>query len=163
MSHLVGSLAMRALGALVSAIRCLTRSIQDMKHHVRTAYGDSNSYYAGSEEEPLQGGEQGNPASPPMWTAIIIIFVQILATYAPGANIMASISLIAVVFTAILYVDDTDLFIVGENIKEAPARVLERAKEVVHVWDRSIWATGGVLRPEKCYWYLVAFKWAGSK
>ena len=56
MSHSVGSLAMQALGVPMSAIRCLTKSIQDMQHHVRTTYGDSDSFYAGSEEEPLQGG-----------------------------------------------------------------------------------------------------------
>ena len=81
MSHNGGSLAMRALGVAISAIKCLTASIQDMQHHVRTAYGDSDTYYEGSRECPLQGGGQENPASPPMWTAITIILVRILAMY----------------------------------------------------------------------------------
>ena len=163
MSHSVGSLAMRALGVPMSAIKCLTTSIQDMQHHIRTAYGDSDSYYSGSTENPLQGGGQGNPASPPMWTAITIIIVRILAMYTPGVNIMSSISLLTIVFTAILYVDDTDLFIVGKSSSETPADVLKRAHEVVKIWDQSIWATGGVLRPEKCHWYFIAFSWLGSK
>lgn len=140
MSHYVGSLAMRALGVPMSAIQCLTSSIQNMQHHIRTAYGESDSFYSGSEDNPLQGGGQGNPASPPMWTAITIIIVRILAMYTPGTNIVSSISLLTIVFTAILYVDDTDLFIVGNSIKETPEALLRRAKEIVKIWDQSIWA-----------------------
>ena len=151
MSHNVGSLAMRALGVPMTAIKCLTTSIREMQHHVRTAYGDSDHHYEGSQDCPLQGGGQGNPASPPMWTAITIILVRILAMYSPGTHIVSSISMLAVVFTAVLYVDDTDLFVVGKSSKESASDVLRRAKDVVKVWDRSIWATGGVLRPEKCY------------
>ena len=60
--------------------------------------------------------------------------------YTPGTNIVSSISLLRIVFTAILYVDDTDLFIVGNSIKETPEALLRRAKEIVKIWDQSIWA-----------------------
>ena len=56
MSHNVGSLAMRALGVPMTAIKCLTTSIREMQHHVRTAYGDSDHHYEGSLDCPLQGG-----------------------------------------------------------------------------------------------------------
>lgn len=163
MSHSVGSLAMRALGVPISAIRYLTTSIQNIQHHVRTAYGDSDSFYTGETDNPLQGGGQGNPASPPMWTAITIVVVKILSMYAPGVNIVSSLSLVTLVFTAISYVDDTDLFVVGNTPNEKPESVLQRAKEIIKVWDQSIWATGGVLRPEKCYWYFIGFRCIGSK
>ena len=99
---------------------------------------------------PLQGGGQGNPASPPMWTAITTILVRILTMYMPGVNIVSSLSLLSLAFTAILYVDDTYLFIVGNTPKESTGSVMRRALEIIQVWDQSIWATGGVLRPEKC-------------
>ena len=63
MTHSVGSLAMRSLGVPISALRCLTSTLRGMRHHVRTAYGDSDTFYSGSEEAPLQGGGQGNPAA----------------------------------------------------------------------------------------------------
>ena len=31
------------------------------------------------------------------------------------------------------------------------------------IWCNALWATGGGLRPEKCWWFLVQFRWVGSK
>ena len=163
MTHSAGSLAMRTLGVPINALRCLTRSLQGMRHHVRTAYGDSNTFYSGTQEEPLQGGGQGNPAVPPMWVAITIVLVKILGMYVPGAHLWAPISLMAVTFSAIMYVDDTDLFVVGQRRSEQAECVFSRAEFLVDIWCRSIWATGGLLRPDKCFCYMVGFSWSGSQ
>ena len=56
MTHSAGSLAMRTLGVSISALRCLTRTLRGMRHHIRTAYGDIDTYYYGTDDEPLQGG-----------------------------------------------------------------------------------------------------------
>ena len=163
MCHSVGSLAMRSLGVPICAMRCLTSTLRGMRHHIRTAYGDSEAFYSGTEDDPLQGGGQGNPAAPPMWVAITIILVKILGMYSPGVHLSAPISAIAILFTAIMYVDDTDLFVIGTRPQEKVDVVLNRAKDLIEVWCQSIWATGGLLRPDKCYYYLIGFKWTGSK
>ena len=163
MCHSVGSLAMRSLGVPICALKCLTRTLQGMRHHIRTAYGDSDTFYSGEPTAPLQGGGQGNPAAPPMWVAITIILVKILSMYAPGVALAAPISAVVIAFTAIMYVDDTDLFIVGSSTTEKLPSVIERSKKIVAIWCRSIWATGGLLRPDKCYYYLIGFKWIGSR
>ena len=111
----------------------------------------------------LYKGGQGNPGAPPMWVAITIILVRILAMYAPGCVIISSLSLITLSFSAIMYVDDTDLFVVGKTPKESITSIVDRSKDLVDIWCRSIWATGGLLIPDKCYWYLIGFKWTGSK
>ena len=78
-------------------------------------------------------------------------------------SILSPLSLMAVTFTAIMYVDDTDLFVVSQSRNESIASVYTRAAYLVSIWWRSIWATGGLLRPDKCRWYLIGFKWCGSK
>ena len=98
-----------------------------------------------------------------MWVAITIVLVKILSLYPSVALMLAPLSLISVAFTAIMYVDDTDLFIVGASTKESLSSVYTRALFLVGVWWRSIWATGGLLRPDKCFWYLIEFRWYGSK
>ena len=106
---------MRTLGVPSNAIQCLSKTIQCMRNYIRTAYGDSDNYYCGTEDDLLQGGGQGNPSAPPMWTAISIIILRILSSYEAGVVILSSISLASMVLSAILYVDDTGMFIYGHS------------------------------------------------
>ena len=162
MTHASGALALRTLGVPGKAVECLSNTVQGMRNHIRTAYGDSMTYYTGSIEEPLQGGGQGNPAAPPMWTALSIIILRVLELYDPGVTIMTSISLAITIYTAIMYVDDTDMFSFG-HINESAEDLLQRTQFLALRWCDALWATGGALRPEKCWWYFVRFTWQGSK
>ena len=123
-----------------------------MKNFVRTAYGDSDTYYGGDLDDLLQGGGQANPATPPMWTAISIVILNILSMYTPGAKIIASISLAITMFSAIMYVDDTDIFVLSDH-QESVQGLLSRAQSLVDTWCRALWASGGVLRPENAGGY----------
>ena len=82
--------------------------------------------------------------------------------YEPGSTITTSISLMVIILSAIMYVDDTDIFVVGKH-RESLDELLARAQLLSQRWTDALWATGGVLRPEKCWWYMVSFKWNGSK
>ena len=97
-----------------------------------------------------------------MWTAISIIILSILHEYEAGVERLSSITLIATVFSAIMYVDDTDIFLFGRS-DESILELIDRAQSMAIIWCNSLWATGGALRPEKCWWYLVQFRWVGSK
>ena len=66
MAHVPSSLALRFLGAPPRAVECMSNTIQQMRHHIRTAYGDSDHSYGGDANNLLQGGGQGSPAAPPM-------------------------------------------------------------------------------------------------
>jgi len=153
---------MRTLGVPAGAIKCFSTTVQTMKNYIRTAYGNSDSFYGGSEDDLLQGGGQGNPAAPPIWCAITIIILRILDMYSPGVSIIASISLVAITFSAIMYVDDTDIFIFGRE-NEKIESVIRRAQDLADRWTRALWESDGVLRPEKCWWYPIEFVWEGSR
>ena len=36
-------------------------------------------------------------------------------------------------------------------------------QKAVDMWEASIKTTGGAIRPNKCYWYVVDFKWKDSE
>lgn len=106
-----------------------------MKHFVRTAYGDSKTHYSGDHQAPLQGGVQGNPASPPMWTAFTIVIISLLSSYGAGVAITSALSFTLICFTAILYVDDTDLFVMGKEPNEPIENVFTRTQAFTEIWD----------------------------
>ena len=162
MAHLPSSLALRFLGAPPTAVQCMSTTMQNMRHYIRTAYGDSDNYYGGDPACPLQGGGQGSPAAPPMWIALTIIVLKMLSTYEPGVTVIFAISTAILTFSAILYVDDTDLFVLQKN-DETVEEMLQRAQTLTSRWVEAMWATGAALRPEKCWWCLIDFVWEGSQ
>jgi len=62
-----------------------------------------------------------------------------------------------------LYVDDTDLLVSAKNHEEPISNIVQRAQKAVHIWRQGVIQTGGALRPEKCKWYLINFKWRNGK
>ena len=162
MAHVPSGLALRYLGAPPTAIQCMSTTIQHMRHNIRTAYGDSETFYGGDEKNPLQGGGQGSPTAPPMWIALTIIVLNIMATYEPGVTVVFAISAAVLTFSAVLYVDDTDLFTLKKD-DETVSEMLSRAQTQTSRWVEAMWATGAALRPEKCWWCLIDFMWEGSR
>ena len=53
MHHTALGFALRYLGAPSRAVQCVSTTIQEMRHHIRTAYGDSLTYYGGMRDELL--------------------------------------------------------------------------------------------------------------
>ena len=62
-----------------------------------------------------------------------------------------------------MYVDDTDLLIAARNYKDPINKVINRTQRAIKIWRQGVIQTGGALRPEKCKWYLICFKWKSGK
>jgi len=58
----------------------------------------------------------------------------------------------------VLYVDDTDLYIMDECIKSEYDLWYE-TQDATTSWGKLLLATGGALKPEKCFYYLVDYEW----
>jgi len=60
---------------------------------------------------------------------------------------------------AILFVDDTDLLHLNMTREESVTETLESMQDSVIDWGELLIATGGTLKPEKCFWHLMSFDW----
>ena len=56
-----------------------------------------------------------------------------------------------------IFVDDTNLITIGRE-EETVSDVIIRQQEATSQWEKLLEITGGSLKPSKCYWYLVDFK-----
>ena len=56
-----------------------------------------------------------------------------------------------------LFVDDTDLYTWRENTLD-PGEVWSQAQLELEHWSCLLNATGGALKPEKCFWYLLGYE-----
>ena len=55
-----------------------------------------------------------------------------------------------------LFVDDTDLYTWKEDSVD-PGEVWSQAQLELEHWSSLLNATGGALKPEKCFWYLIDY------
>ena len=93
-----------------------------------------------------------------MWTALTILFLRILNSLCLDVDITTPISMISVLFSAIMYVDDCDLLVIGKH-----SSTPEEMQRLLYKWCCILCASGGVLRPEKCWWCGVVFDWNNGK
>ena len=62
--HVAASLAMQRAGATESAVHCMLDTLQNLRHYIRTAFGDSLTYFDSNDGSglPIGGTRQGSGA-----------------------------------------------------------------------------------------------------
>ena len=61
-----------------------------------------------------------------------------------------------------MYVDDSDILIAAKNTDETPHTTGHRAQLAATTYQKAVEPTEGVIRPEKCRWYLIKFHYKGG-
>ena len=159
MTHAAISLCGQHVGVPVESITSMLLAIQAMQFFIRTAFGDSKTCFKGTDQKPFQGSIQGNGASPGNWLLISSIIIKCMYDKGILFRGTTAISLYTVSFAALAFVDDTDLIQMAESGNVPTSSIIDNLQESINLWNGCLTATGGALRPEKCNWYLMDFKW----
>jgi hypothetical protein len=61
-----------------------------------------------------------------------------------------------------LFVDDTDLFHLDMQEMETVIDMHGHLQDAVINWGKLLITMGGALKPEKCLFYLMSFKWKAN-
>ncbi len=163
-THPMASMVFQSFGVLAPAIESMLTTIQNMKFFLCTGYGDSANYAGGESkgvEDPVKTQRmcQGNSAAPAAWTLTSIPMIAAHKRKGHGAHLIAPISDITDHIVGGLFVDDTDLVHVDMRTVETILDAHSWLQELVINWGRLLIATGGALKPGKCSYYLISFKW----
>ena len=130
-----------------------------MKFFLRTAYRDSKTFAGLTIKIKTQGLGQGNGASPAGWCVISIAVLRVHGAKGHGAHFLAPLSQVWHSLSAILYVDDTNLLHLNMNTDKSVQEVHETLQRAIENWGQLPIATGGSLKPEKCFLHLLDFVW----
>ena len=159
-AHSIASLCCQRLFVDIHPVVTMLLTIQKMKFYLRTAYGDSESYYGGGETGlPFQGVCQGNGAGPAICIAVFIVMVLALRAKGHTAKIRSALSQAIIVLAGLIFIDDTDLASVAPDADTIPEQVVNTIQDTILTWQGLLRATGGALVPEKCSWWLLGFWW----
>lgn len=161
--HSVGALSARRNGVQPEPIRMVVDTLQHSENTIRTGFGDSDRAHYSTPERPYHGTGQGSGASPAIWFAITIVLIEALMQEQIGTFLTLAMSLQLIRFPAILFVDDTDFVVTGQSENEDAVSVRLQSQRTLLLWSALLHATGGSLRPEKCRWSLIDFRWKAGK
>ena len=162
-AHAMASLVFQACGVPEGAVASMLEAIQNMKFFLRTAFGDSKDFAGSTIELRTQGLCQGNGAAPAGWAVISIVIIRAHEEKGHGANIVAPISGTKLNMSGILFVDDTDLLHVNLSGDETVTEAHNAMQQSIMDWGRLLIATGGALKPPKCFHTLLGFRWGKGK
>jgi len=135
------------------AVRSMIHNLAILRHHIRMAFRDSESMTAGIR--------QGNGAGPHIWAAVSMPFFEVMHAERLVALFICTLSKMQRALAGLACVDDTDL-IVNDNSQVAE-NVSNKMQKLLTMWHGLLKATGGELVPEKCFWYLINFKWLNKQ
>ena len=163
MAHPVSALCTRRLGVPPMIVKSMISSLTRMRHFLRTAYGDSTISYGGNLQQPLQGAIQGNGAAAQIFVALSCVMIAFLESQITGFSITTSLSLTILSFVVVMYVDDADILLSAGTHDELLDNLVQRTQHAANIWRIGAEQTGAALRPEKCKWYLISFRWKNGK
>ena len=167
-AHSIASLGARRWGVPQLAITCLLTTVQLMLFFLRTAHGDSDSFYSASTDQaaqnegnihPYQGTCQGNGAGPSLFLGVSAPCVLYMHGKGFAAHLVSAFSTAIFSIVGILYVDDTDLLAIASYPSESAEQVSIRMQDMVNHWRGCLRVTGGNLNPDKCNGTMIGFYW----
>ena len=156
--HNIASLCMQRQGVSRNNVICMFSTIQQLRHTVRTAFGDSTTSF-GRELwlAPLHGVGQGNGAGPAIWAVVSSPILDLLRRESQGFVFRCSLSGSIIKIIGYSFVDDTDLVVGGSEISQW--EIADELQNALDTWHMGIELTGGALVPAKSFWSEVQFEW----
>ena len=156
-NHVIMSLVWLVLTGNIPAIVATLTCLQTMKFFQRTGFGDSKSYFGGFFHQPyMMGLGQGNRAAPPSWIQLSAVMVNVYKQLGLGTDIHDPVTDDTIHSMGAMFVDDLNLYTWKDDIT-TPAALMTQAQQEVSQWSLLLNATGGALKPEKCFWYLLDY------
>jgi hypothetical protein len=112
--------------------------------------------------DPSMGLGQGNGAAPPGFLAVCTLMINVHHNLGHGVSFIGVWAWDAFTLSAVLYVDDSDLFhmALGMPLDEEFLQIVQSA---TNDWTGLVHATGGLLKPQKCFLYMLSWIWKKVK
>ena len=163
--HSAASIALQRIGVPLGKIKTMFGAVQRLVHHVRTLFGTSQKLYGGPDDDtfslPPQGMGQGHGSGPTIWSVLSSTIFEILHKEGYASEFAFAISKGLFHLCGFSYVDDCDLLCLGEgNDIEI---VASKMQSMLKMWDELMEVNGGAIAPDKCWWYLIDFRWRNGQ
>ena len=158
-AHAIASLVFQAFGVPLSASEAMLTTIQEMKIFLRTGFVGSTDFARLTLSIKTQGLCQRNGASPAGWGVVSICILSTHKKKGHGAHFTCPITKLKSHIPGIIYVDNTDLVHFRMDEDQGKDEAFFNLQEAITNREKLLLATGGALKPIKCFSHLISFAW----
>jgi hypothetical protein len=161
-AHAIASLVFQAFGVPSTAAESMLTTIQEMNFFLRTGFGDSTDFASSKFEIKTQGLCHRNKASLAGWSVVSICIINAHKKKGHGAHFICPITKLKSHIAGVIYIDNTDLIHFRMDTQEDTLDTLYKLQEAIVSWGKLLLASGGALKPAKCFYHLISFKFKGD-
>ena len=135
--------------------------LETMQWFLKTAFGQSESPFGGTRWVPSMGLGQGNGAAPPGFLAVSTLMNNLYCRQGHGTEFVGAWARNAFMLAAVLYIDNSDLLHMAKGYS-TDDEFLASNQSATNDWAGLVHATGGSLKPQKCFWYMLGWRWVNG-
>lgn len=164
-NHSATSLGMQAYGMSIEQVSLYLGTMAQMVYHLKTAFQRDEGGFsadtvsgAGPAVNYFNGLGQGSGGAPPAWQVVSSLQLGAYKRNGYGMWSRTAWSGLVFVIAAILFVDDCDLLHMSTHNDMSEYEFLARKQRALYFWARLLQVTGGDLKPAKCFWYMLSYK-----
>ena len=122
------------------------KTVFEMLRKVRTAYGESDTFYTSVGDDLMHGECQGKTSSPPSWAIYTISMLRVLGKFNPGVNIKCVEGIHTIHRLADMFVDNKDMWTESsdDGSSNEKATLMTDFQRAAQAWERILFASGGL-------------------
>jgi hypothetical protein len=143
-------------------VASLATTWEQTSHSIKTLYGISKSGYANTPECLLFGPGQGSTIGPFLWLLCFLLILSSLTSSSPRIVIHSVDSSQPITFFGEAFVDDAGLGTddtTNTTLVTEDQALVSNLNSLAQEWERLLFSTGGALNLQKCFWFLLSWRW----
>ena len=167
----LGEIAVRRIGCPASIASTITKTLHQMRHHIKISMGISPGHIKFAETSEINivdgvimllagligGTGQGSGASPIIWLAVLLIMIKVYKRSNSGVKIKNMVTKLIVEYFILSYVDDNTV-VKTFDWDASTEEILASMKKSLLDWNRLLQITGGALSLPKCKISILQWK-----
>jgi hypothetical protein len=150
---------MSVWGAPTPALRMWEQTLYSIVHSVKTALGLSPGTYTYSDISPIIGPGQGSMGGPAACSTITSPLLSAMDRLAHGLTFTSPDQQVHYATRAKMFIDDNTNY--SNDFQRwltqppTPEHLRDLIQHDAQTWERLLWTSGGLLKLEKCLYYLT--------
>jgi hypothetical protein len=161
-AHLIASIALQSFKVCQVMVAMILYVLKTMTWYLKTVFGQSKISFGGTGLDPSMGLGQGNGAIPPGFLAVCTLMINLYRNLGHRVTFIEAWAQDAFTLAAVLFVDDSDFFHMAIRTP-SDEEFLQLVQDATNDWAGLVHATGGSLKPQKCFWYMLGWVWKKGK
>jgi hypothetical protein len=161
-AHPIASIALQSFKVCKVIVAMMLYVLKTMTWYLKTAFGQSKIPFGGTVLDPSMGLSQGNGAARPGFLAVCTLMINVYCNLDHGVTFIGAWACNAFTLSAFLYVDNSNLFHMAIRTP-SNEEFLQLVQSGTNDWVGLFHATGGLLKPQKCFWYMLGWIWKKGK